>query len=124
MLAEKDPTINQDLADSLKNLGRDFRSMGRHEDAACADEEAVMLYRTLATKDLTINQDLADSLDNLGTDLGNMGRHEDAIRNVQEAVRLRRTLTETDPTDDEDLVCSRGIEPPHIGRHEDAPSAD
>ncbi|KAJ7458634.1 hypothetical protein B0H11DRAFT_2199400 [Mycena galericulata] len=121
MLVEADPTVREDLAWSLYNLGVYLSKLGRYEDAVRADEEAVELVtlwwkqiqpsekilhdeealevrRKLMETDPTIRKDLAPSLVNLGVHLSNLGRYKDAVHADEEAVELYRKLSETDPT--------------------------
>jgi len=102
--------------------------MGRHENAARANEEAVGLLPTLVDTVPNINQCVAWlSLEYLGENLAKMPLHEDAARTHEEAASLYRNLAETDPTVDKYFarsLRSLGIDLRNIGRQEDGARAD
>ncbi|KAJ7430133.1 hypothetical protein B0H11DRAFT_2211619 [Mycena galericulata] len=127
MLVEADPTVREDLAWSLYNLGVYLSKLGRYEDAVRADEEAVELRHTLVETDPTIRKDFAWSLHNLGNNLSNLGCYEDAVHADEEALEVRRKLMETDPTIRKDLAPSLvnlGVHLSNLGRYKDAVHAD
>ncbi|KAJ7136669.1 hypothetical protein C8R44DRAFT_361021 [Mycena epipterygia] len=93
-LAEMDPTVSKDLANSLYKLGTDLSILGRHEDALGIKEKVVGLRRKHVETDPTAKQGLADSLQILAVDLRAVGGHEDALRADEEAVGLYRTFTD------------------------------
>ncbi|KAJ7915743.1 heme peroxidase [Mycena leptocephala] len=122
-LAETDPSVTQDLANSLHNLGNDLRAIGHNKDAVQVEEEGVRLYRKLAKTDPSVTKNLAKSLHNLGYDLHAIGRNKDAVQVYEEAVRLCRKLAETDPFLTKDLAASLhnlGYGLHAIGRNKDA----
>ena len=87
-----------DLAMSLTNLGNKRSTLGRHEPALVAAEEAVALRRVLAAaRPDAFAPDLATSLNNLGNTLSDLGRPEPALAAAEEAVALFRALAATHP---------------------------
>ncbi|KAJ7785342.1 hypothetical protein DFH07DRAFT_7752 [Mycena maculata] len=117
-LAETDPNLTKDLAQSSHNLGVDLSKV---------KGEAVQLHRKLTETNPNAAKGLAESLHNLGVELSRLGRHEDALRANEEAVEIRRKLAETDPNVIKHLSNSLhnlGVEFSRLGRHEDALRAD
>jgi tetratricopeptide (TPR) repeat protein len=96
-LAETDPSVTKDLANSLHNFGVDLHDIGHHKDAVKVKEEAARLHHKLAETDPSVTKDLAHSLHNLGMDLHAIGCNKDAVQAYEEAVRLRRKLAKTNP---------------------------
>ncbi|KAJ6595525.1 hypothetical protein DFH09DRAFT_1072500 [Mycena vulgaris] len=119
-LAETDPTVTADLADTLQNLALDLIAVSRHKDALCMKrfldfaassgtiavgyhetaldhtEEAVRIGRDLAKADLQPQS----------VHLNFVGRHEDALQLAREAVETCRRAADADPAAMEDLAIS------------------
>ncbi|KAJ7130735.1 hypothetical protein C8R43DRAFT_1207688 [Mycena crocata] len=82
-LAETNTTFTEDLAASLHNLRISLRTVDRHVEAACVDEEAVAFRRKLWEKDPKLDEDLAASIYNRALD-----RSEEAQRADEESMAL------------------------------------
>ncbi|KAJ7678051.1 hypothetical protein DFH06DRAFT_565131 [Mycena polygramma] len=123
-LVETNPSLNKDLASSLRGLGANLRAVGRREDAIDASREAVNLLRKLVETDPSVTEDLGSSLINLGCNLYMAGHYEAALCTDEEAVELFRKLAETNAaTVILDLAISLhnlGLNLSALGRHEDA----
>ncbi|KAJ7672355.1 hypothetical protein DFH06DRAFT_1363117, partial [Mycena polygramma] len=84
-LSETDP---ESTADFLCDLAADFSTTGLHEDAVCAAEKAVELYRTLTPTKPVFMEDLIETLGYLAKSLRALGCEEDAACAEAEAVTL------------------------------------
>jgi len=85
-------------AGTLNNLGYALFSLGKHEKALEAAQEAADIYRKLAEEDpQAFLPDLATSLSNLGNAHSNLGRREEALESAKEAADIRRKLAEKNP---------------------------
>ncbi|KAJ7678046.1 hypothetical protein DFH06DRAFT_565034 [Mycena polygramma] len=105
-LQNMDPSIAEELASSLHNLGVGFATVGRQQEALYINKAAVQLRRKLGETDPSVINDLANSLHNLGASLSAAGRHQDALQFKREAVGIFRRLVKTDPSLTESLANS------------------
>ncbi|KAF7970239.1 hypothetical protein HWV62_24730 [Athelia sp. TMB] len=86
-----------ELATSLQDLYYRLYTLGRHEEALAAIQEAVRLYRAgAAERPAVLNTKLANSLYDLSIQLANCGQIENAEKATEEATMLRRALLDAE----------------------------
>ncbi|KAJ6504074.1 hypothetical protein C8R47DRAFT_176686 [Mycena vitilis] len=85
-LSEKEP---ESAADLLQELAEDFSTTGLHEDALCAVEKSVQLYRTLTPTKPALTKYLMEALGYRARSLHALGRDEDAMHTDSEIAELR-----------------------------------
>ncbi|KAF7965886.1 hypothetical protein HWV62_41022 [Athelia sp. TMB] len=96
-----------ELATSLQDLYYRLYTLGRHEEALAAIQEAVHLYRAgAAVRPAALNTKLANSLYDLSIQLANCGQIENAEKATEEAAMLRRALLDAE---NEAILQSLGI---------------
>ncbi|KAF7973534.1 hypothetical protein HWV62_14968 [Athelia sp. TMB] len=96
-----------ELATSLQDLYYRLYTLGRHEEALAAIQEAVHLYRAgAAERPAVLNTELANSLYDLSIQLANCGQIENAETATEEATMLRRALLDAE---NEAVLQSLGI---------------
>ena len=110
-----------DLALALNNLGNEFSSVGRLQEALAPTEEATQLYRDLAAANPALVPNLAAALTNLGIHYSGVGGHRQALAPAEEAVQLRRELAATNPAFLPDLalaLTNLGNRYSNVGRYQ------
>ncbi|KAJ6586391.1 hypothetical protein DFH09DRAFT_1143246, partial [Mycena vulgaris] len=112
------------VANTLKNLGRSLRAVGRHEDASHAYEHGAEIYRRLAEVD---PGSAAQSLHEVALEYHSVGFHDDALDTVDGAVKLYRKLAQMNHIHVKNLIESLQLLAKvlrALGREEDAARAD
>ncbi|KAJ6551274.1 hypothetical protein B0H19DRAFT_1157081 [Mycena capillaripes] len=88
---ESDP---EPTANSLRVLADDFGSIGLHEDALCAAETSVELYRKVMQTKPAARKYLITSLGDLAKNFRALGHEEDAVQAESEVAALKGTKLE------------------------------
>lgn len=96
-LAANDPNRLPDLATTLNNLGVQYDTAGRRDEALATSRRAVALWRRLAADDpLSFTGELAGSLTNLSNWCATSGDAPAALKTAQEAVACYRRAVRLD----------------------------
>ena len=126
-LDQDNPSVQKELAISLRNRGIDLKDKKEWDDALDANKESVKLWRNLDQHDPGIRKELALSLRYLGVDLRHKNKWDEALETDRENVEIWRSLDQYNPEIRKNLALSLrylGVDLKHKNRWDEALDAD